>query len=959
LEPQSAGVAFFVSPCFAIIVHQGNIHQSSIIITIITIITIMATESAATAASAASAAAAAASSSSWSASWIDYDVSADFLHRELAAAERALQHNEERRGRANQQKRQKKQQQNVNMDDDEEEEEEEEEKDMTVSPAEQLSRMDRAASELLLVKDVADWSNNSRQNRPGKEQERDDFWTARCCEQLGRLLVRHAQTNDDATSSTTTTTTRLYANLVQREYLPLYEYIYMTLLLSLRRALRASGYPAKDACTELLNQADDDAHDSSGDNKDEMSNTAFLVMAETAKCLMHLQRTHKSVVQHVLLPKIQLLQQSHPSTTTALLQQNNDNVVLIELMRPIVERVRYHFVESSSSSSSSKKNSNKTNHKLGGDADLTFARLDRLPEWLLRYLGDTLFGQPGDSSSSEAEAAAATDDSPFDVVSSLALYIHAADNNDDQAAAAAAAVADDFVLDLLNEVVRLVQWVFGVRGFFQHASVAGQHSKPNILMNAIEQFIQFDALLRSLVPRQSLRNHRLLSLMDIFVTGNDELCHWWLEREREALYYTLFNDDDDTMDENKSSSEKDDDNKNNNKNHRLLTRISPRTEIFCALLQSVQQKALQFNYYSSVSYLQHVATPLCMQFLDAIHETANALKSTLSKRPSVRLSLSEANAQLEDCIRDWMELINGTHLCAVTILRRNGGGGGGDNLNGDGGDYSTSSATAAANAGGLGTTDPDLERIGKSLQRVERVLCDEFCSIFVESVLLERAKLAVYLMKCSHIFCSADYNHHGDQDGDIMMEVSHDLQESWRLLAIFLQVCEEPEQDGPPFPQDAYDVNNGHALACHAPRRLRHGVLDLLSEKFLEVALDPHEMSSPDILQAGCRIFLSDMQAYFGFIPSPERVPKSCLRLLNVAQVMATPSAALAALGNALVELVQVSPPLHVDSFLEDEQLYNQAMSMIQAKGWVWIEDLNDVLSILNRRRDLMNSDAF
>lgn len=336
----------------------------------------------------------------------------------------------------------------------------------------------------------------------------------------------------------------------------------------------------------------------------------------------------------------------------------------------------------------------------------------------------------------------------------------------------------------------------------------------------------------------------------------------------------------------------------------LISRVSPRAELFCSLIRSIQAKAEVFSF--SGPYLSRVAAPLCMQFVDAVDESSAILRDQLGARSI------PSDAELTKNINRWIELINGTHMAALIL-----------NTDVD--------ETAPASLG----DHQDLARFGRSLESLESVLVDEFTKVFVGTVLLERAKLAAYLVRCPHLLST---------DDPVFLESvssTSELDHTRRLLQTFLKVCNDTAH---------LDID-GEAEAMersqHAPKLIRERVLDVLAAKLLEVALDMDDMT-PELLPAGCSIFANDVVSLFG----NALVPPSVLRLLELAKVMAMPSLSLSQIGEALSGLADQGAPLALHHFTVDERLYEEAVSMVQAKGLVWLE-FGDILNVLNRRRDI------
>ena len=188
----------------------------------------------------------------------------------------------------------------------------------------------------------------------------------------------------------------------------------------------------------------------------------FADIVETCEAMVRLITAHQQVVQHVGLEDAFL----------------DADAVLKELCRPFVERIDFHFVRQPSSEEQLRPTAN---------------RVDRLPEWVCSYIKEHAF-----------------EGGPWDLVQ--AIY------------ASSPSYCSQLPLGFLNEMVRLVQWVFGEKNFFRHPVIVGPDSKPIHLMSAIEQFLRFDEYTQSLCGQAT---SRLLKLMDVFVGGDDELLGWW------------------------------------------------------------------------------------------------------------------------------------------------------------------------------------------------------------------------------------------------------------------------------------------------------------------------------------------------------------------------------------------------------------------------------------------------
>lgn len=690
------------------------------------------------------------------------------------------------------------------------------------SVTDRLQSLDRTADDLLLAQDVAAWvkSISSKDKDDTEEEENEDdsnIQDAQDCVALGELLCRHAPRG--------TTRTTLFNNLFQQEYLPLYHYLSKQLLVSLRRHLQRSNYPSSEACRKLIQQSK---------QQESAKDTSWCRIVQYSVWIRNLQSMHRKVVKDV------------QGTTLP----DPMDPVLLELCRPLMEKVQFHFVTKS-------------------DDRPTSSRIDRLPEWLLAYITENFL-----------------DGGPWELIVSALVP-----------ALASTSISTNgtlhLPLDFLNELVRLVQWVLGERNFFRDAKLSGHASKPALLCNAVEQLIQFDDSLQNVflpAAADAEDKHRLLSLMDIFVAGDDELLQWWLERERETVFFRF-------QEEPTSKTS-------------LLHHVSFRAELFCALIRSIQAKAAVFSF--SGPYLHYVASPLCLQFLDALQERAGDLRQEWTKRRSSAMT----DAHVRTNVMEWIELINGTHMAVEVVA---------------------CTEWTQEDAPDL-TGREDFARFGRSLQKLEDVLLEEFAASFVDTFLLERAKFAGYLMRCSHLLAS------NDLDAATSTDISPDLQETHCHLETFLNVCDEIliETDVDQSAEAAVSE-----IAGFAPRRMRDRALDRVAAHLLEVALDVQGMT-PDLVRSGAMAFARDVNSLF----AESLVPPSALRLLDIIQLMTVESRQLVQLGNALCGLAGQPPPLSDEYFSDDSRLFEEAMSMIRAKGLVWIE-LGDVFAILNRRRDL------
>ncbi len=644
-----------------------------------------------------------------------------------------------------------------------------------------LAQLEKKAQALALAQDMTEWVSRA-------PEDENLIALAEWCDHLAiRVILQHRD-----------------VTVYEETYLPLYQYLVPSLLALLRNELNT-----KPDFAALIQQCQTSPQTSD--------------FAQSCYWSLKLQTSHQSILESLELST------SHVSPPM---------IIARELLRPVVRRVSFHFLETSPDR-------------------VTTTRIDRLPEWLLNYLRDH----------------ALEPNSAHDLIRlGLSCVISSGD---------AVHLGQCF----WQEMVRLVEWVLRERQFFRHSDISGPRSNPVHLYNAIEQILLFDRTLRESAP---VHDEVLMGLMDTLVMADDELRKWWIDREREAVFTTLF-EDDSTINVPKP----------------LANHVSPRAEIFCALIRSVQWKASILT--APGIYLRQVAVPLCSQFIDALHETSTDLRNLMCRATSLDLASN---------LHEWIEIINGTRL-AANVLSKNG-----------------------AWKDGMPATsqsDHDLARFGRSLERLVEVMVDEVASSFVETILMERAKFASYLMMASHLLASQEWD--GD-DTDLSIE----LKETRGVLALLHQVCNSilfvPKDDTGEKSSSERDI------AQFAPRAIQTHIMNRVADKLLEVALDVNEVT-PDLWQEGSQIFARDIHVLVGSFTGLSLVH----RLLDVVQLMTLNSSASQGLFEALGGLVGATDYLDIHDFSSDETIHDEAVMMLKAKGFVHLE-LKDAVAILNRRRD-------
>ena len=742
------------------------------------------------------------------------EASGEWLSQELASTEKLLAETKKK------QQQQQQQQQHLNTSSnttEQQQQQQEEEKPLLV----QLQKLRQTTDSLSLAQDVADWMD-SYPPPPPQENDNDNYLFAQAalCESLAKLLLRQGSS----------TILDLYPSLYQETYLSLFSYVHASLTSLLQNELFAARYPKPEGCHKLLNDC--------------------AIFPLVCRWLIQLESIHHQVMIEMMVEGGRSMQQ----------QQQPPSIVLMELLHPIVERVRFHFVERS-------------------EERITTTRIDRLPEWLLTYLRDHVLMIGGGDGGGGGSG-------PYDLLHKGIVPT---------------LPEDTLSIPFLYEMTRLIQWVLTERNFFRDPKISGPRSNPLLLYNAVEQFLQFDKQLQEFMPSSSSsssssssNNWQLMGLMDLLVIPDDELYQWWITRERESVFSTLFEDDSMI-----------------NVPKPLANHVSPRAEMFCALIRSVQAKASALTVPGP--YLKDVAVPLCSQFVDALQETSVDLRNLLCQKHPLGLPLE---SEMMANINEWMEIINGTHLASKVILKER--------------------AWQDGMSNPTRQSDHDLAPFGRSLERLRDVMVEEFASSFVETILMDRAKFASYLMMASHLLASEEW------DGD-ETDLSAELRDSKVVLYQLHQVCNSILLAAAP-PQDQ-ENREDLQIAHFAPKAIQTHVMNRVADKFLEVAIDIHNMT-PDLWQVGGKVFARDVSVMVGSSELP-----LVRRLLDTTKLLSADSNTIQALFSAIGGLVGAQTYLDIHDLSADDTLYDEAMSMIKAKGYSRIE-LQDVVSILNRRRD-------
>mmetsp|Transcript_26859 Transcript_26859/g.48818 ORF Transcript_26859/g.48818 Transcript_26859/m.48818 type:complete len:876 (-) Transcript_26859:104-2731(-) len=741
-----------------------------------------------------------------------------------------------------------------------------------------------------------------------------------------------------------------------QEYIEWHSYVRSRLQSTLASMIRSSGYPSEKGCQVLQDEVEvylekiQDVDDNVNSDTDVIGNQSFDGADTISSCiagLHELQLVHNSLLQTRLESRLQVSSGKHTRM---------DAVDV--LCKPVADRVLYHFLRH-----------DEGNSKGESSSSLSSSRTDRLPEWLFRYMRDMITAGPYELIASQIHVLLERVQRRVEAKISAAMGTEGHEQHDQ--------TTKDTRTYFLGEMEQLAQHVLHKRNFFRHPSVVGPSSSPMLLCSGIEQVLLFDAFLQSLIPV----NDAVLSsdpdfdtsfptLLGAFVTSDAKLMAWWTEMEREYATTTLF----DTPEEagtisDKSALSTDD---------YSVQVFSRKAELFVALLESLRWKACAItDPQSQKKFVANAIVPLCMDYTDAIHTSATDLRGLLCRQRQI-----PSDDDICKNVQSWMEVITGTHLAATVLI-------------------SPQFMIGQSN---------DLGRLGRSLERLRDGIVDEFGSALVETILMERAKMASYLMRCPYILSmdeneveteEAKENLMGDtRDMDLFSGeggLSSDLSEAVHVIAIVLRVCSGSldlvaSMIGDPMVTEGNIIQQNNVnsnmvwknsdgggpginrgtimnIAQFGPRAVIENIAGRIQTKFLEVALDEHGMS-PDIAMVGSKVFRRDVSHVADLFSVNPSAPRFFSRLQDIVNLMAMDKLQFNSLRGALHTLVQSissrrgmyendsglddggenNMVMVYEDFASDGTVLDEAQSMLQAKGFFMIQ-LEDVVSVMNRRK--------
>jgi len=285
-------------------------------------------------------------------------------------------------------------------------------------------------------------------------------------------------------------------------------------------------------------------------------------------------------------------------------------------------------------------------------------------------------------------------------------------------------------------------------------------------------------------------------------------------------------------------------------------------------------------------------------------------------------------------------------------------------------------------------------------------MVEEYTSALVETIVMERAKLASYMMRAPFLLsqppAEGSPERRGKRDKDPMagsssgLSLSPDLNDSIHVISVGVKTCNATvlklrsmfQSDGDEsINRGVQSIMTGEPsnmlyYGCHS---IQEALKFAIGQKLLDIAIDPQGMT-PEIYVSGARQFRHDVMAFESLFQTDDSArklahatePGPMERAVTASNLMSLGSSQIQAIREALRALVlpgasmgslfgrrggDLSPSeipgdeagrghhhrLDADDFYSDERLMEEAANMLEAKGFGALS-LDEALSIINRR---------
>ncbi|EJK71177.1 hypothetical protein THAOC_07410 [Thalassiosira oceanica] len=613
--------------------------------------------------------------------------------------------------------------------------------------------------------------------------------------------------------------------------------------------------------------------------------------------------------------------------------------IVDELCKPLVERLRFHFLEEQTSITSS-----------GGDgkrgdpqSPQSSSNLERLPEWVFRYLREALDKH-----------------GMFDVIRDGLIPLI---DTTVQSLAVTASMNEQTALDggrieqlqhlfhlaptyFLREVGRMARHILRAKSFFAHPDVVGSECKDGgtVALRAIEQLFIFDLFLGDKVDGEVPVSILPPSMVNVFLTSNEEMFDWWMETERLGICSALHGCASSTQLQNDGADEEEPNQRPEQKDIALYPAVS---ELFVCLLHSAKSKyTVITDERGKQLFIGCVVAPLCSAFLDVVGSEAAILKQNLVARPSsvgLRSTNLPADEVVSTNVAKWSGLITGTHVAALAVSR-----------------FRSSS-----------DQDGKLTKIVSAVEKLCEAMVEDFVTAFVETIIGERAKMASYLMRAPFLLSEPPPNRRGQRERDQssnITAISPDLNDTVHVVSVAIKSCREVSCKVGDLIK-AQGRHSSNEILFYGTDAIHEAIKCAVGQRLLDIALDPQGLT-PDIFLSGATQFSHDCCTFSALFEN-RRVGTQAEgvmeRAVAAAQLSSVGPEQLRTLRETLHALagtpmgslfmrggsdgrVDDAIVLNMDAFHRDDRLHQEAEEMLSAKGFSALA-LEEVISILNRRR--------
>jgi hypothetical protein len=793
---------------------------------------------------------------------------------------------------------------------------------------EQLERIEIGRSLLPLLSKLDD----SRSNDNGNDSIVEQIVNATCtATHLATVLSNAAE---DATEECSSNNWQA----VQDWYVNLHTSTRQSALFLFRKWIRQSAFPEEEGCAILqrvlaVNDDRVEQHEEDSNGHELMNEQQIQDWRRVSACLIELQVVHDAL----MTSKKQ--QQKNPPSNWRL-------DMLDEICRPIADRLRYHFLEETAIL-----NQGNNNSAVPG-AGSNRNTMDRFPEWLLRYLKEI----------SEKVLTVVNEMKALmdQVVESALLRWNELQHDQDltqsslQHAILTIMPQWNPTAYFLREIVRMARHALRSKSYFSHPDVVGRDARHGVAKRAIEQLFLFDDYIQDRLLDSDAKDDEGLEvprLVDVFVAANEGLFHWWIEEERYGAVVTLRKCADATLASFQKTKGEDEKAANATGKKMILqpkvqtALFPPIAELFISLVHSSR---IKWNLFSSLQsqqhYISNVLGSISSDFLDMIHAEATLLRKLLLS--SSKSSSIPSDQDLKINAMGWIGLANGVHTASAMIQSCN---------------HLQQSQI--------------LDRIATSLDTMRDAIVEDFTTIFIETIVMERAKFASYTMRCPFLLSQSTFDDHrrGQREGSLVsnLHLSMNLNDSYHVLSVIVQACRDSltTVEDMIANQQSNDVSiaieavSTSQMLSYGARAIMKALGTSISQKLLDIAIDPQGMT-PEIQLAGARQFRFDATSIASLfsVSSESNGTGPLERVAAASHLMSLSATKLQQLKDTLFELSSshnrsvfgdgadvMARRLEVESFYSDERLVIEAESMLAVKGFYALA-LEEALSIINRR---------